>query len=188
MLAKVIVGLGNPGDRYARNRHNAGFLAVEALARESAGRWSTYRLARTCRMELAGRPVLLAMPWTYMNESGRAVSALLSALEQSAGDLLLVFDDLSLPFGRIRVRERGSAGGHRGLESVMTALDTDAIARVRMGIGEQEMPRDKADFVLADFPPERETDLQAMISRAGNAVKSILTDGVSQAMALYNAS
>jgi PTH1 family peptidyl-tRNA hydrolase len=183
-LAKIIVGLGNPGEQYARNRHNVGFMVVEVLAREASARWSTHMLCRTCQAEINGFNVILAEPLTYMNRSGEAVHVLLSALSKDPGELLLVVDDLNLPFGRIRVRERGTAGGHHGLESVFTALK---IVRVRMGIGEDQMPADKADFVLSDFPLGRKTELDAMIAKAGNAVKSILGDGVAKTMGIFNA-
>jgi PTH1 family peptidyl-tRNA hydrolase len=186
-LAKVIVGLGNPGEHYARNRHNIGFMVLDALAREASGAWSTSLLSRTCRVEISGFPVLLAEPLTYMNQSGKAVHILLSALHRNPQDLLLVVDDLNLPLGRIRIRERGSSGGHHGLESILAILKTDEIARVRMGIGEEQMPEDKADFVLSDFPAEKQAELNSMILRAGNAVKSILSDGVPKTMAIFNA-
>jgi PTH1 family peptidyl-tRNA hydrolase len=112
---------------------------------------------------------------------------LLQALERDPQDLLLVLDDLNLPFGRIRIRERGSSGGHHGLESILTVLDTDEIARVRVGIGEDGMSEDKADFVLSDFPPEKQAELNSAISRAGDAVKSVLSNGVTKTMALFNA-
>jgi peptidyl-tRNA hydrolase, PTH1 family len=187
-LAKVIVGLGNPGNRYERNRHNVGFMAVEALARMGSGRWSSNLLSRTCRMDIGNHPVLLVEPLTFMNRSGEVVHVLLSALHRAPEDLLLLVDDLNLPLGRIRIRESGSAGGHRGLESILTTLETDAIVRIRMGIGEEGIPEDKSEFVLADFPPEKQKDLDEMIIKAGNAVKSILHDGVSKTMAIYNAS
>jgi PTH1 family peptidyl-tRNA hydrolase len=187
-LTKVIVGLGNPGERYARNRHNVGFMAVEALAKEVGGRnWSMEIMARTCQVEIGGCPVLLAEPLTYMNASGKAVSLLLSALQKTPQDLVLVLDDLNLPFGRIRIRERGSAGGHHGLESILAALESDEIVRVRLGIGEEQMPQDKAEFVLSDFPPERQKELGEMLGKAGNALKSILCGGTSKAMAVFNA-
>jgi PTH1 family peptidyl-tRNA hydrolase len=186
-LAKVIVGLGNPGKRYERNRHNVGFMVLEALAREGSGSWSSDALSRTCRIEISSHPVLLMEPQTYMNHSGQAVQVLLSKLRRDPQDLLLIFDDLNLPLGRIRIRERGSAGGHHGLESILDTLKTDEIVRVRMGIGEDKMPDDKADFVLSDFPPEIRIDVNDMIVKAGNAVKSILNDGVSKTMALFNA-
>jgi PTH1 family peptidyl-tRNA hydrolase len=187
-LAKVIVGLGNPGNRYERNRHNVGFMAVEALAREGSGIWSSDLLSRTCRMDIGGYPVLLVQPLTFMNRSGEVVHVLLSALHRTPQDLLLLVDDLNLPFGRIRIRERGSAGGHRGLESILNTLETNEIVRVRMGIGEDQIPENKSEFVLADFPPEKQKDLDEMIINAGNAVKSILSDGISKTMAIFNAS
>jgi PTH1 family peptidyl-tRNA hydrolase len=185
--ARIIVGLGNPGGQYARNRHNAGFMVVEALAREaSSTNWTACVLSRTCRAVVSGRMVLLVEPVTYMNRSGKAVQELLSAIGRNPQDLVLIFDDLHLPFGRIRVRERGSSGGHHGLESIMTVLNTEEILRIRIGIGEEKMPAEKAEFVLSDFPPESQVELDAMISRAGNAVKSILSEGVSKTMALFN--
>jgi PTH1 family peptidyl-tRNA hydrolase len=186
-LTKVIIGLGNPGERHARNRHNVGFMVLDALAGESSGIWSVYMLSRACRVEISGRRVLLAEPFTYMNHSGKAVHVLLSALRRDPQDLLLVVDDLNLPFGRIRIRERGTAGGHRGLESILTILNTEEIARVRVGIGEEPMPGYKTDFVLSDFPPEKQAELDAMILKAGNAVKSVLSDGIAKTMAIFNA-
>ena len=185
--SRIIVGLGNPGAQYERNRHNVGFMVLEALAREASGNWSPGVLSRTCRVEIGGFPVLLVLPLTYMNRSGEAVRVLLSTLRQVPQDLLLLVDDLNLPFGRIRVRERGSAGGHHGLESIFALLETEEIVRIRIGIGEEQMPEDKSDFVLSDFPPGKQADLNEMIVRAGNAVKSILNDGVSKAMAIFNA-
>jgi peptidyl-tRNA hydrolase, PTH1 family len=186
-VAKVIVGLGNPGKKYERTRHNVGFMVLEALAREAAGSWAPDVLSRTCRIEIGSCPVLLVEPLTYMNHSGQAIQGVLSSLGGSPQDLLLIFDDLNLPFGRIRIRERGSAGGHHGLESILAILETEKIMRIRLGIGEDRMPEDKSGFVLSDFPPERQTDLDEMIMKAGSAVKSILNDGVSNTMAIFNA-
>jgi peptidyl-tRNA hydrolase, PTH1 family len=186
-ISKIVVGLGNPGERYARSRHNVGFMVLEMLAREASGHWSPYLLSRTCRVEIGGHRILLVEPLTYMNQSGRAVFILLSALRRSTQDLWLVVDDLNLPFGRIRIRERGTAGGHHGLESIFTALNTNEIGRIRMGIGEEQMPQDKVDFVLSDFPQEKQAELETMIAKAGNAIKSILSDGVAKTMAIFNA-
>jgi PTH1 family peptidyl-tRNA hydrolase len=186
-VRKIIVGLGNPGERYLWNRHNAGFLALDALAGEAGGRWSERFLSRVCMLEICGRPVLLAKPMTYMNRSGDAVLAILDDLDRDAEDLLLLYDDLDLPFGRIRIRQKGSAGGHRGIESVIAALATEKIMRIRMGIGEERMTGDTKDFVLSDFPPEKQKELDEMIQKAGDAVKSILGDGVSKSMTIFNA-
>ena len=186
-LDKIIVGLGNPGQKYSRNRHNAGFMVLEALAREASGRWSACMLSQACRAEFESRQVLLVKPSTYMNHSGKAVHALLSALQRSPQDLLLIVDDLNLPFGRIRIRQRGSAGGHHGLESILNTMKTEEIMRVRLGIGEESMPELKSDFVLSDFPQQKQRELEEMIIKAGNAVKSILNSGVAKTMALFNA-
>lgn len=186
-LARIIVGLGNPGKQYERTRHNVGFMLLDTLAREAGGRWIESVLSSTCRIRLDGRLVLLAEPLTYMNNSGKAIRSLLSNLQRKPQDLLLVVDDLNLPFGRIRIRERGTAGGHHGLESVLNILETDEIVRVRLGIGEEQMPGNKADFVLSDFPRQTQTELDDMILKAGNAVKSILNYGVSKTMAIFNA-
>ncbi len=186
-FAKIIIGLGNPGEQYARTRHNIGFMTVEALAREARGTWMPWGLSRVCHIEISGYPVLLVEPLTYMNQSGKAVQALLSALGRNTEDLLLIMDDFNLPFGRIRIRERGSDGGHHGLESIQTLLETKEILRVRMGIGEEGMPEDKIDFVTSDFPADKGKELEEMIIKAGNAVKSLLCDGVSKTMAIFNA-
>jgi peptidyl-tRNA hydrolase, PTH1 family len=186
-LTKIIVGLGNPGNQYARNRHNIGFMVLDALSREAESYWSFNMLSRTCRMNIEGAQVLLAEPLTYMNNSGKAVHALLSGYQRSPEDLLMIYDDLNLPLGRIRIREKGSAGGHHGLESILAAFNTEEILRMRIGIGEEQMPIDKTGFVLSDFPPGKQAELDEMIRTAGSAVKSILRDGVSKTMAIFNA-
>jgi PTH1 family peptidyl-tRNA hydrolase len=186
-FTRIIVGLGNPGDRYAGTRHNIGFMVLEALAREAGGSWSSHQLSRVCRIRIGGCPVLLAEPMTYMNHSGRAVESLISTLNRKPEDLVLIVDDLNLPFGRIRVRARGSAGGHHGLESILTVLHSDEVVRIRIGIGEEQMPEDKAAFVLSDFAQEMRAELDDVILRAGNAIQSMLNDGISKTMAIFNA-
>ena len=114
--------------------------------------------------------------------------ALLNKYKREARDIVVLIDDLSLPLGRIRVRERGSAGGHHGLESIMDALDTDEVIRVRLGIGEEHMPRNKADYVLSNFPVEKQAEIDDMIAKAGDAVRTILKDGAAQTMAIFNGS
>jgi peptidyl-tRNA hydrolase, PTH1 family len=186
-LDKIIVGLGNPGQRYESNRHNVGFLAVDSMARPTNNRWSTCLSSLVCKVKLSGHPVLLVKPLTYMNRSGGAVHALLTAFNRGPENLILVYDDLNLPLGRIRIRRKGSAGGHRGLESILKVFGTEEIMRVRLGIGEEQMPEDKKDFVLSDFPAGKRAELDGMITKAGDAVKSILENGVSKSMTLFNA-
>ena len=183
----IVFGLGNPGERYRWNRHNVGYLAIDTLARQAGGNWSTYLSSSICRINTGEHPVLLAKSMTYMNHSGEAIHALTNALKRSTEDLLVLYDDVDLPIGRIRIRRRGSSGGHRGLESILEAFGSEEIMRVRMGIGEEQMPDDKIDFVLSDFPPEKQTELDGMIIKAGDAVKSILEDGVSKSMTIFNA-
>ncbi len=182
----MIVGLGNPGEGYAKTRHNVGFRVLDALAGRD-GIWKTKCLSSILQSEIAEHPVLLAKPLTYMNLSGGAVKLLLQEYRLEPGQLLIVLDDLNLPFGRIRIRSRGSAGGHNGLESVLRTLGSAEVSRVRVGIGEEDLPADKAKFVLADFPPERDREVDALILRAVSAVEAVLRDGLSQAMAVFNA-
>jgi PTH1 family peptidyl-tRNA hydrolase len=163
-------------------------MVIDALARAAGiDRWSNGCRSLMCRATIAGQPALLAKPLTYMNLSGLAVSLLLTEHGVPLQDALLILDDFNLPFGRIRVRPRGSAGGHHGLESIIRAVAREDFPRVRLGIGEENPPEDKAEFVLSDFPPERKAELSDMIRRAGEAVKMVLSDGVTKAMSAFNA-
>jgi PTH1 family peptidyl-tRNA hydrolase len=188
LTTNLIIGLGNPGEQYARTRHNVGFMTVDVLAREAGvDRWSTVCRSLVSPAVIAGRPVILAKPLTYMNLSGQAIQMLLSEHRLELKDAVLIVDDFNLPFGRIRLRTGGSAGGHHGLESVIRALAAEEFLRIRLGIGEENAPADKAEFVLSDFLPGRESELSDMIHRAGEAVKTLLSDGVAKAMSLFNA-
>lgn len=185
---RLIVGLGNPGAEYRKTRHNLGFAVVEALAAEArTGDWTTQCQSLVCTARAAGQDVLLAKPLTFMNLSGRAVHMLMTEHRLGPADLIVVYDDLDLPFGRIRVRERGTAGGHNGMESVLRAIESEEVVRVRLGIGEENMPEDKAQFVLSDFPAEREVEAREMIVNARDAVKAVLSEGISHAMSVFNA-
>ena len=185
---RLIVGLGNPGVRYQRTRHNAGFMVVEALARDThAGTWLFQCESLLCHSNIGPEQVLLAKPLTFMNVSGRAVHLLLREHGIEVKDMILVLDDLNLPLGRIRIRERGSTGGHRGLESVARVLETEEFIRVRLGIGEESMPEDKAGFVLAEFPPAKESDREDMVARGAQAVRFVIAEGVQRAMSVFNA-
>ncbi len=186
-MCNFIVGLGNPGERYAGNRHNVGFQVVDKLGREAgAEAWTTECRARICRANLEGRAVLLVKPLTYMNRSGEAVRLLSARFGIAPQDLLVVLDDLSLPLGRIRLRERGSAGGHHGLESILEAVASEEVLRLRLGIGEEQMPPDKAEFVLSEVSAERRAVMDGMILRACEAIRAVHRDGVSKAMSVFN--
>lgn len=184
-VSSLVVGLGNPGDRYARTRHNAGFLAVDRLA-GSGGRFAREGPALVLAAGIEGCRALLAKPLTWMNGSGAAVRFLLERHELTPDRMLVVLDDFNLPFGRLRIRPRGSAGGHNGLESVIAELGTDGFARVRIGIGEDPMPEDRSGFVLGEWPPGREKEVEELIDRSADAVRAILRHGVEPAMAQYN--
>ena len=185
---KLIVGLGNPGLCYQNTRHNAGYRVVEELAREPgfAG-WVALGKSLVAVGALAGAPVALVRPLTYMNGSGNAVRLLLDEYQLETSRLVVIYDDLDLPLGRIRIRERGSAGGHHGMESILRVAASEEFIRVRLGIGEENMPEDKAGFVLAEVPPGRAADWNDMMDRAARAVTCIVADGVSRAMSLFNA-
>lgn len=185
---RLIAGLGNPGGRYEQTRHNVGFMVLDELAREAqAGAWSKQCHSLVCMATISAQPVLLAKPLTFMNVSGEAIRLLLDKHGIDPKDLILVLDDLNLPLGRIRIRERGSAGGHNGMESIIRMLNSDEIIRVRLGIGQENMPDDKAEFVLANFPPAQAAELKEMVARAAQSVRCMVSDGVTRAMSVFNA-
>ena len=190
---KLIVGLGNPGRRYARTRHNVGFRVAEWLR----GRWQLpppaerfdALFARGRVAALAGLDVGVLEPQTFMNESGGPLVAALRGLpvEDVASDVLVVLDDADLPFGRLRLRASGSDGGHRGLGDILARLGTRDLPRLRFGIGRPALPIDTRDFVLARFSAEEEETLPAHLARAGEAVETFLREGIAPAMNRFNA-
>ncbi len=184
---KIIVGLGNPGRKYERTRHNAGFTAADELAR---------LLQITITREKAGcligagnidsGNVILAKPQTFMNESGRAVAALLRGLYASPSDLVVIHDELDLPLGVVRVKAGGGHGGHNGLRSLTAELGSSDFVRVRIGIGRPEPGVDPADYVLSSFlPEERQVAAEAAVM-AADAVRTIIAQGVTKAMNMVN--
>ncbi len=185
---RLIVGLGNPGPEYAWTPHNLGFLVVDRLA-ETAGASIERPEAKSYigRGQLAGQEVLLAKPQTYMNVSGMAVWELARRFEcDPTADLIVVYDDVALPWGMIRIRERGSAGGHNGLKSIIGALGTDEFTRVRMGVHPAYPVGDLAGYVLH---PMRRAELELaaeMVEEAATAVELILAAGVQRAMSRFN--
>jgi PTH1 family peptidyl-tRNA hydrolase len=184
---RVVVGLGNPGARYVRTRHNIGFRVLDRLAAElGAGPESqrdTYRVAWATLGELR---VALLRPRTYMNRSGVAVRRFGEETVVPPGSHLVVLDDVALPFGSLRLRGKGSAGGHRGLESILEQLGTEAVPRMRLGVGRGEEERDLADHVLDPFSGEEERMLAEWLETAGTAVRVALTEGLDAAMNRFN--
>lgn len=183
------MGLGNPGAAYALTRHNIGFMVVDALA-ERAGR--PIKLAEcealTGRVEVGGETVLLVKPQTYMNASGQAVAPLCAKYGVNPRqDLLAVVDDAALPFGRLRLRGKGSAGGHNGLKSLAEKLKTEHYARLRVGIRPEHPIHDLAAFVLSRFSATERAALPEVTARAADAVEAWVRDGLEATMARFNA-
>jgi len=186
-MARLILGLGNPGERYRDTRHNAGFLVVEELARRRGLRLDRPECgAFVVRGE---GDVLLAQPQTYMNRSGWAARCLVESHGLDPADVLVVYDEVALPFGRLRLRKSGSPGGHRGLESVIENLRTDQVPRLRLGVSPEDGPpqgEDLVEFVLSPFPGEQREAVDAMVSRAADACEVWLREGAEAAMQKFN--
>jgi len=184
---RFVVGLGNPGARYRRTRHNLGHMVVDELAaRAKAGRGREEHEAWVAEAGLGGGPAVLVKPLTFMNRSGVAVERLLSARGGDVVDLIAVLDDVALELGVLRIRERGSHGGHNGLRSLIECLGSDEFTRVRVGIRRGELTSDLADYVLSDFPPEDVLVVQEIVGRAAEAVECVIREGPTAAMNRFN--
>jgi PTH1 family peptidyl-tRNA hydrolase len=185
---KLIVGLGNPGIEYQFTPHNMGFLAVDRIAGQFGVRVSNRHCrALTGRGVIAGQEVLLAKPETYMNLSGMSVRELVREHQVDATqDLLVIYDELDLPLGNIRIRQRGSSGGHNGMESIIGALGTDEVVRMRLGIAPDHEVKDGARYVLGQFKKSQYPVVDQELDTAAEAVEVILREGVPKAMSLFN--
>jgi len=191
---RLIVGLGNPGPRYALTRHNLGYLALERAAR----RWSIPLAPSGSARQGSGRvgsqdtqtEVMLALPLVWMNQAGPAVETLVQTLgfapDQLLDRLVVVHDDLDLPLGRLRIRRRGGSGGHNGLLSIMTTLNTDQFCRLKLGIGRPPLGVEAADYVLAPFLPEENPHVDRMLDEAVAALECLVTEGTAAAMNRFN--
>lgn len=184
----LIVGLGNPGIEYQFTPHNVGFLAVDRIAEQCGARVSNRRCrALTASASFAGRPVILAKPETWMNLSGMAVRELVEEFEaEPQRDLIVIYDELDLPLGNMRIRQRGGSAGHNGMESILGALGTDEFLRIRLGIGPEHKPSDGARYVLSPFRKQQYPVVDEMLERAAEAVKVILENGAAAAMNRFN--
>jgi PTH1 family peptidyl-tRNA hydrolase len=183
----LIVGLGNPGPAYAQTRHNIGFTLVDHLA----ARWQTRISREECRSligraEIGDKQVELAKPQTFMNLSGEAVSCLISKEDRSIDRLIVISDDLALPFGTIRIRPKGSHGGQNGLRSMIDCLNSQEFIRLRFGIQPEHPVTNASSFVLANFSNKESERLEELISEAADAVETIIIGGVDEAMARFN--
>lgn len=183
---RLIVGLGNPGEEYAKTRHNMGFRVVDELAhrwglRFQRGKWRSLVAAGSAH----GQSIVLLKPQTYMNDSGQAVGGAVAFYKLAPGDLLVVYDEIDLPLGRLRLREQGSHGGHNGVRSIIQHLHTQEFPRLRVGVGRPQRG-DAADHVLSTFRKHEQPIADELVQRAADAVEVVLKDGLVAAMNRFN--
>ena len=184
---KLIAGLGNPGTKYRDTRHNVGFEVADLLAwRHGAAFESTPGEALVARLRTVGDGLLIVKPLTFMNLSGHAVAELIRYYRIALPDVLIVVDEINLPLGRLRIRARGSHGGHNGLRSVAGQLGTDDYARLRIGVGRGDGRRELADHVLARFEPDEREIVRTAVDRAADAAEMFVTDDIGKVMTTYN--
>jgi len=192
---KLIAGLGNPGRIYAHNRHNIGFMCLSYFAKTHSIRLDKKKgQARTGMGKVANNEVVLARPQTYMNASGESVSRLVKSLHITPSDVIVIHDDLDLPLGKIRIRQGGGSGGHKGLESIISYLGNQNFLRVRVGIGRPVIVEGTANnkeeeviaYVLSEFTPSEEKTIADVITEVSHAIICLLTEGLTAAMNKYN--
>jgi peptidyl-tRNA hydrolase, PTH1 family len=184
--ATLVVGLGNPGPSYAGNRHNFGFMVADALFARTGGRtWQEKFHGQFARVEVGGRPAFLLKPMKYMNVSGRSLARAAGFFQIDAGRIVVVHDDLDLPFGTVRIKVGGGAGGHNGVESCIADLGDPEFIRIRMGIGRPPFG-DATDFVLADFSVDERAVMTEIIAHGADAAENVIGRGAKAAMNAFN--
>ena len=185
--ALIVVGLGNPGEEYANTRHNVGFWCVDLLSSRHSIRLSRrHKLAALGEGGVEGHPVVLAKPRTFVNLSGEAVAYLLARYRVRPQALMVVYDDMELPLGALRLRPRGGAGGHNGIRSIIESLGTQDFPRLRVGIGQPETGGDRVAHVLGEMGAEERATADEAAERAAQAVTTVLSDGIDAAMNRFN--
>src|SRR6266566_4970087 len=185
-LDLLVVGLGNPGREYARNRHNAGYLVVDELARRHGGSWRQKFSGQLAEIRLDGHKVALLKPETFMNESGRAVSGAMRFFKLEPSEVLVVHDEGDFDLGRLELKVGGGLSGHNGLRSIAQHLKTPDFLRLRVGVGRPERgdPRPLADYVLSNFQPH--DDPESIVARAADAIETLETEGLERAQVAVN--
>ena len=184
---KMIAGLGNPGTEYTQTKHNVGFMLLDALAKHlEAPEWKTKRDALVTETRIGAEKALLVKPLTYMNDSGRAIGPLLTWYKLRPEDLIVAYDDMDIPVGMIRIRKKGSAGGHNGIKSVLYHVQDENFSRVRIGIGRPPVGWTVIKHVLTPFSPDDRILIDEVIDRLVPAVECIVRDGVDLAMNRFN--
>lgn len=183
----IIAGLGNPTKTYAGTRHNIGFEVIDALAQRCSIDVGMKKSKALCGMGyIEGQKVILAKPQTYMNLSGEAVRELAAYYKVEPEDIIVVYDDISLVPGQLRVRPKGSAGGHNGIKNIIAQLGTQEFPRVKVGVGEKPKGWDLADYVLSRFSPDERALMDEAVKNAADAVVTMISDGVDVAMNRFN--
>ncbi len=183
------MGLGNPGREHEKNRHNVGFRVINALARSfEVVKQETRSRAVIASAEKDSEFIVLVQPLTYVNASGESVKELVDTYGLSAEDLIVVYDDLDLPLGQVRIKAGGSSGGHKGVDSIIYHLDSDEFNRVKIGIGRPPGRQEPADFVLNDFTSKEEEEISIAVEEGADAILSIIKEGLPTAMNRYNRS
>ena len=186
---RLIVGLGNPGEKYRRTRHNVGFMVVDALADRWRvnDEWRERFEALQIKTTVGAEPVIIAKPLTFMNLSGQAVSAIAGFFKIEPADVFAIVDEAALPLGRLRARREGGAGGHNGLKSLIQHLGTQAFPRMRVGVGRGADGRDLSDHVLGRFETAERDTVSAAVLRAAEATEMFIADGIERVMNAFNA-
>lgn len=182
----LIVGLGNPGDKYKNTRHNIGFKVVESFAEERKAEFETIKLGDVATAKWKGRTIILLKPNTYMNLSGKAVNYYLQKEKISIDHLLVITDDLALPFGKLRMRGKGSDGGHNGLKDIQEKLNSQNYARLRFGVGNEFHRGQQVDYVLGEWDSEENDKLEERIKVAKEFIKGFSTIGLNRTMSEWN--
>lgn len=182
----LIVGLGNPGQKYEETRHNIGFKVVEAFAKQQEGQFETIKLGDVAKVKFKGRTIILLKPNTFMNLSGKAVNYYLQQEKIPLENLLIITDDLALPFGKLRMKGKGSDGGHNGLKNIQAVLNTSAYARLRFGVGDEFNKGQQVDYVLGEWTDEELDQLTERINTATEFIKGFSTIGLAQTMSNWN--
>lgn len=182
----LIAGLGNPGPEYELTRHNIGFLVLDQLAEKHGGGFTLSRHAHKAEIRYKGKSIHLIKPTTYMNLSGKAIAYWLTELKIPKENLMVIVDDMALPFGSLRMRHKGSAAGHNGLKNIELLLNSQEYPRLRFGVGNDFAKGQQVDFVLSNFKPEEFTELPSIIDKTMEMTLSFCTAGIDRTMTQYN--
>ena len=184
----LVIGLGNPGRKYINSRHNLGFMVVKELAKELGAKFRYSIRANTdiAKKKYQNRNILLGLPQTFMNNSGRAVSNIIKRKKIPLKNVLVVYDDLDLDFGSIRMRKKGSSGGHKGIKSLINELATQDFARIKIGIGRPNPKVDSVDYVLSNFNSEEKKELPCVVNKAVQACICWLDEGIDSTISKFN--